>query len=128
MKMRSELTWSLMDPKPILVYIEHLDEYLVYWNGIAMTHSMALCMSMEYIGIYPTPEMKIFLEKNYEKIYYAGGFGTRKWDEIVEGTHVYAYLKKIMSEHLAEILKKKEPHEILIWFDYSRARMEISDG
>ena len=29
--MREEYTWSLVDPKPILVYLEHYDAYIVYW-------------------------------------------------------------------------------------------------
>jgi hypothetical protein len=87
--MRSEHSWSLLDPKPITLYLENLDEYIVYWNGVAMTHSMALCMAMEYVGIWPTPEMKIVMEKNYKNIYYAGGFQTRAWDLKVASSPVY---------------------------------------
>jgi hypothetical protein len=66
--MRSEHSWSLLDPKPVLRYVSHVDDYIVYWNGVVMPHSMALCMAMERLGIWPTPEMKMALEKTYEQI------------------------------------------------------------
>ncbi len=122
--MRSEQSWSLLDPRPVLLYVSNSDEYIVYWNGIAMTHSMALCMAMETIGIYATPEMKVALEKNYRKIYYANGFETRAWDEKVRNGNVYSYLKRIMSEHIKTVTEGKDAKDILGWFDYKRARKE----
>ena len=122
--MRSEQSWSLLDPRPVTLYLNQVDEYIVYWNGIAMTHSMALCMAMEYIGIFPTPEMKNALESNYRKIYYSNGFQTRAWDNKVEHSNVYGYLKRIMAEHLKKTLDGKECKEILGWFNYDRSRKE----
>lgn len=124
--MRSEHSWSLLDPKPVLLYLTHLDEYIVYWNGIVMPHSMALCMAMEHFGVWSTPEMKTALEKNYERIYYANGFQTRAWDLKVSSSPTYPYLKRIMAEHLKKVIKEKEmsAKDVLGWFDYSKARKE----
>lgn len=122
--MRSEHSWSLLDPKPVMLYLDNLDEYIVYWNGVAMTHSMALCIAMEYVGVYPTPEMKSAMESNYKKIYYANGFQTRAWDLKVASSPVYPYLKRIMKDHLDKYLDGKQPKDVLRWFDYSRARKE----
>lgn len=122
--MRSEQSWSLLDPRPVLLYLDNLDEYIVYWNGIAMTHSMALCMAMEYIGIFPTPEMKSAMESNYRRIYYGNGFQTRAWDSKVEHSSIYGYLKRIMTDHLKKTLDGKECKEILGWFNYTRSRKE----
>jgi hypothetical protein len=122
--MRSEQSWSLLDPKPVMLYLQDLDEYIVYWNGIVMPHSMALCMAMEYIQIWPTPEMKNALEENYRRIYYANGFDTRAWDNKVEGGFVYPYLKRIMGEHLKKTLEGRDFKDVLGWFDYSRARKD----
>jgi len=122
--MRSEQSWSLLDPKPIMLYLKNLDEYIVYWNGIAMTHSMALCAAMEHLGIYATPEMKTALEQNYQRIYYANGFDTRAWDLKVASSPVYPYIKRLMKEHLEKYLAGKDPKDVLRWFDYSRARKE----
>lgn len=120
--MRSEHSWSLLDPKPVLLYLSDLDEYIVYWNGIAMTHSMALCMAMEHYGVWSTPEMKLAMEKNYERIYYANGFNTRAWDNKVSSSPLYPYLKRIMQEHINKVLEKKEARDVIGWFDYNRAR------
>jgi cobalamin biosynthesis Co2+ chelatase CbiK len=122
--MRNEQAWSLLDPKPVLLYVEKVDDYVVYWNGVAMPHSMALCMAMESIGIYATPEMKSVLEKNYRKIYYANGFDTRAWDQKVEASPLYPYLKRIMVEHLKKVMENRTPQEVLSWFNYDRARKE----
>lgn len=123
--MRSEHTWSLLDPKPVLLYVDRCDEYIVYWNGIVMPHKMALAMSMEAVcGIYPTPEMKTAMERDYEKLYYANAFNTRAWDHKVSESPLYPYLKRIMADHLKKVLENRTPQEVLKWFDYSMARKE----
>ena len=122
--MRSEQSWSLLDPKPVLLYINNLDEYIVYWNGIALTHAMALNAAVEYFGIYPTPEMKTALEKEYRRIYYANGFDTRAWDFKVSESPIYPYVKRLLKEHMDKTISepKRDISEVLGWFDYSRAR------
>jgi hypothetical protein len=121
--MRSEQSWSLIDPRPVLLYLSHHDDYIVYWNGVAMTHSMALSMAMEIaMGVYPTPEMKNAMEQNYEKLYYANAFNTRAWDSIVKETPIYPYLKKVMTDHLKKVIEGKPPHELLGWFNYDKSR------
>lgn len=122
--MRSEHSWSLIDPKPILLYVDNVNDYIVYWNGIVMPHSMALCMTMEFFGIYATPEMKTALERNYEKLYYANAFGTRAWDERVKLGLIYPYLRHIMIDHIHKVLDNKNPKDVLGWFNYNRARTQ----
>lgn len=125
--MRSEHSWSLLDPKPVLLYLDNCDEYIVYWNGIAMTHAMAMNMAVETFGIYATPEMKSAMEKEYRRIYYANGFDTRAWDFKVSESPVYPYVKRLMVEHLKKVISEsnREISEVLGWFDYSRARKEV---
>lgn len=121
--MRAERTWSLLDTRPVLLYLQHHDEYIVYWNGFAMTHSQALCMTMERIGIYPTPEMKLAMQRTFEKLYYAGAFETRAWDDRLKGSGmVYDWQKYKMAEHIKKAVEGKEPTELISWFDYSKAR------
>ncbi len=125
--MRPEQSWSLLDPKPVLLYIEKCDEYIVYWNGVVMPHKMALCMAMEHAsGIYPTPEMKTALERDYERLYYSNAFETRAWDLKVMDNPIYPYLKRIMKEHLNKFIGEanRPAQEVLGWFNYTRARKE----
>lgn len=120
--MRSEHAWSLLDPKPVLLYLDNLDEYIVYWNGVVMPHTMALCIAMEHFGIWATPEMKSAMEKDYQRIYYANGFDTRAWDLKVAESPVYPYLKRIMKEHANKVIEGKQARDVLGWFDYKKAR------
>jgi hypothetical protein len=122
--MRSEHSWSLIDPRPVLLYLPNLDEYIVYWNGIATTHTMAMNIAMEYFGIYPTPEMKTAMERNYQTVYYSNGFGTRAWDLKVCDSPIYPYTKRMLKNHCdAQISDKKlEINEVLDWFCYNRSR------
>ena len=122
--MRAEQSWSLLDPKPVLLYLAKHDEYIVYWNGVAMTHAQALCMTMETCGIYATPEMKISLLNTYERLYYANAFQTRAWDTVVKESNVYDFQKKCMRDHLKRVCENVDVKDILGWFDYSRARKE----
>jgi hypothetical protein len=119
----AERTWSLLDPRPILKYLERHDEYIVYWNGWALTHGQALCLTMETMGIYPTPEMKSALQHTFEKLYFAGAFNTRAWDDRVKSYEaIYDFQKRGLKDHIAKVINNKEPRELLSWFDYSRAR------
>lgn len=124
--MRSEQSWSLLDPKPVMLYLSNLDEYIVYWNGIATTHLMALNLAMEYYGIFPTPEMKSSMEQNYSKIYYANGFDTRAWDLKVSSSPIYPYVKRLLAEHCKKVIDEsgRDITEVLGWFDYSKARKD----
>ena len=122
--MRSEQTWSLLDPRPVLLYLDKSDEYIVYWNGVVMPHTMALCIAMENFGVWATPEMKTAMERDYERIYYANGFDTRAWDGKVSDSPVFPYLKRIMAEHVKKVIEGKEARDVIGWFDYSKARKE----
>ena len=122
--MRSEHTWSLLDPRPVLLYLDKSDEYIVYWNGVVMPHTMALCIAMENFGVWATPEMKTAMERDYERIYYANGFDTRAWDGKVSDSPVFPYLKRIMAEHVKKVIEGKEARDVIGWFDYAKARKE----
>lgn len=127
-----ERAWSLIDPRPVQRYLPELDEYIVYWDGFVMTHAQALCMTMAKLGTYPTPEMKIAMKVQYERIYYAGGFGTRAWDGIVESSKhydsaTYNYLKGAMADHVTKCLADYDPSVILSWFDHDKARGKNGD-
>jgi hypothetical protein len=78
---------------------------------------------MERIGIYPTPEMKLAMQRTFEKLYYAGAFETRAWDDRLKGNGmVYDWQKYKMAEHIKKAAEGKEPAELIGWFDYNRAR------
>ncbi len=124
--MRSEQSWSLLDPRPVLLYLEHHDEYLVFWNGLVMPHIFALHMAVELYGIYPTPEMKKARLTTYKKLYYTNAFNTRAWDSRVKDGDVFTFLKHLLNAHIAKTCEGKTLPEVLDWFDYKKARIEVT--
>ena len=120
--MSAEKAWSLLDNRPVLKYVSNCDDYIVYWNGIVMPHKMALCIAGRLIGVYPTPEMKIVMQENYLKLYYANSFGSLgKWDHLVTNRQMYNVVENHMMNHLNELQQQNIPGaEVLGWFDYNR--------
>ena len=127
--MSAEKSWSLLDHRPVLKYIPKCDDYIVYWNGIVMPHKMALCIGGILLNIFPTPEMRTQLQKNYLRLYYANAFDcSGSWDHIIhEGTEMYGFFNRYMGKHLEFIKEQNIPgSEVLGWFDYSRVAV-VSD-
>lgn len=120
---QSERTWSLLDPRPVLVYLEQHDEYIVYWNGWVMTQSQAQYMALRHINIYPTQEVRDVMQETYERLYYAGAFDTRDWDHIVRSNHTFDFILKYMRSHLEQHCWNRDAREILSWFAPNRARV-----
>lgn len=120
--MSAEKAWSLLDTRPVLKYVPQCDDYIVYWNGIVMPHKMALCIAGRLIGVYPTPEMKIVMQENYLKLYYANAFGSLgKWDHLVTNRQMYNVVENHMMNHLNELQQQNIPGaEVLGWFNYNR--------
>ena len=121
---RPEHSWSILDAKPVLVYLPKYDEYIVYWNGIVMTHAQALCLAMEISsGVYCTPQMKTCLQQTFEKLYYCGAFNTRDWDEAINAQAAYDYQKHKLTLHIKNLVRELESKEVLAWFDLKNARI-----
>ena len=120
--MSAEKAWSLLDNRPVLKYVANCDDYIVYWNGIVMPHKIALCLAGRLIGVYPTPEMKIVMQQNYLKLYYANAFDSLgKWDHLVTNRQMYNVVENHMMHHLNELQQQNIPGaEVLGWFDYNR--------
>lgn len=120
--MSAEKAWSLIDNRPVLKYVPQCDDYIVYWNGIVMPHKMALCLAGKLIGVYPTPEMRIALQENYRKLYYANAFDSLgKCNDLVTGKDIYRVVENYMMNHLAELQQQNiSGAEVIGWFDYNR--------
>lgn len=121
--MSAEKGWSLLDNRPVLKYVSNCDDYIVYWNGIVMPHKMALCLAGRLIGVYPTPEMKIAMQANYLKLYYANAFDSfGRWELLVNNKAIYNVVENHMNGHLTELQQQRiSGAEVLGWFNYKRA-------
>jgi len=114
------LSWSQLDPKPVLLYIKEYDNTLVAWNGVLMTKVVALNLAIEQFGKYPTPKMKNEMFKTYKQLYITGFFGEQNWDSFFEGSadNLFLYVRKLNKEHLMKLVKGKKITEVLGWFKY----------
>jgi len=112
------LSWSQLDPKPVLLYVKEYDDTLVAWNGVLMTKVVALNMTIEQFGKYPTPKMKKEMFKTYKQLYMTGFFGEQNWDSFFEGTadNLFMYIRSLNKEHLIKLTKDKKITEVLGWF------------
>ena len=112
--------WSLMDPKPISLYLEEHDEYITAWNGYLMPQVFALNFAVEMFGGYPTPRMREEMFKTWKRLYLSGAFEEANWDSFLneEPDRVIGYLRKMMGPHLSVLIKdKKGISEVLQWFN-----------
>lgn len=122
--MRSEHSWSLLTPKPIHLFLKSHGEYITFWNGIVMPYSAALCVGLELIGIWPSPEMKEKIHQTFEKLYYTGAFQNRNWDRIAESKDILNYYKRKMQPHVVNHFKNYTGPELFEMFDLTKARVE----
>jgi hypothetical protein len=124
MQMRSEAAWSYLDPKPICLYDPKYDAHLVYWNGIATTKSIALMIYAQvWTKMYPTESQRQAAFEDFNRIYKAGGFGTRAWDQQINARGYYSfydYISKLIaakdSKFFNKLREQYSPQEALAWF------------
>lgn len=54
-KLESEITWTLVSEKPIVLYLPKHDDYLVVWAGVPMIYEDALALTFaDWTGLHPT--------------------------------------------------------------------------
>lgn len=133
--MHPEHSWSLLDKRPCLVYLPQHDNYIVYWQGIAMTHSMAFALAMQSFGVKITSEMSKTLKDEFDQMYFAGAFGHREWDSLIRSDRLgnskdfIRYMKKIFSEVSKRTILNDGVNiiEVLKWLNYNRARVHVDE-
>ena len=121
MNSHSEMAWSVVDPRPVLKYISSIDDYVVFWKGTVMPHSIALNLALEPAGIYPTPAMKAAMADTYRRFFYSGALGSRQWEDVAVKGLVYGRMRQALESHIRQLHEQHETQEILGWFDYERA-------
>ena len=111
--------WSLLSPTPGLYYEVHTDSYIVFWNGIATTHSAALVLATSVLMHVPvTPKIKDDIFTQFKKAYYSGAFGNVDWDIKNYSAHGYfTFLSNQLGSHIHEKVPDVSASEVLRWFD-----------
>lgn len=120
--MQAARTWSLLDPKPQLVYHAPTDVTLAWWAGIVMTRNQALAIAMMEYSIWPTPLQKQRIHDEYVRAYRAGAFGLRDWTSAIESGNALPYLQRCLEEPLKGLNERLTAAEVLLWFSPRRVR------
>lgn len=120
--MEAARTWSLLDPKPQLVYNAHTDVTLAWWAGVVMTRNQAMTLAMMEYGIWPTPLQKQRIHEEYVRAYRAGAFGDRDWRTAIESGNALPYLQRCLEEPLRGLNERYTAAQVLQWFSPRRVR------
>lgn len=115
----SVISWSLITEMPVLCYIPSIDEYVVYWDGFAMSRSSAMVIALEAFGIYHGPAVYSEVNSEFRRIYAAGAFGNVQWDNVVK--NVLHYHRKQRTTHAQELAKKYKVYEVFSCFTAENA-------
>lgn len=68
MKLESEITWSLVSDKPIILHYSELNEYLVIWAGIPMPLQAAIAVVFtEVTSMHPSSKAGNVMIRNLKK-------------------------------------------------------------
>ena len=126
MRFDAEISWSMMDPRPVVMYLPEQDDYMVVWNGVVLPLVHAQCIAFEFIGFWSGRAVKHELDDRYRKLYYAGAFGTKEWDHIVEtNPDTFNLLRRFLEAHLNKIIPNYSKQEIVEWFNLKNAKISL---
>lgn len=116
---RTEASWSTLSPNPIILYLKPIDEYIVYWRGIGMTYMQAMALTMYCYGCTITPKMQEVLDKEFNLIYQANGFGDVDWASFTGSMTKFISAK--LFKTIGEFTHNKTIGEVLELFDKETA-------
>lgn len=125
--MISELSWSLLDPKPLMVYNKKFDAHICCWNGVLMTRTYALIVvAYQWNNIMPSQAISHAAWKEFVKLYSLGVFGDVDWDHYIEQTQYnthHTYLIRQLNADNANFVNLKKQYtapQALSWFMNTR--------
>lgn len=126
--MTSELSWSLLDPKPVLVYNKQYGANICCWNGIMMTRTYALIVvANQWNNIMPIASVSYAAWQEFTRLYSLGVFAPADWDNYMSTAQFnrhHLYLEKQLTannpEFLMSLKKQYTAPQAIGWFLNSR--------
>lgn len=127
--MRDDCAWSLLDPRPLVIYDSTWDAHLCFWNGVGMTRSSALLIySQMWLNSYAALSARTAAYDEYKRLYLAGAFHTTDWDKTLYLTPAMLHSRLISlickkDQNFFENLSSKwTAPQALQWFSNSRVK------
>ena len=126
--MISELSWSMLDSRPVFARDERFDAHICFWNGIMMTRTYALIIvGSNWNNVFPTMSVKRAAWAEFVKLYGLGVFRDKDWDGYFDSARFdqhHLFLEKQINSENTQFLKslktKYSSKEALSWFMNSR--------
>lgn len=135
--MISEVSWSLLDPKPVLARVEKYDATLCFWNGVVTTKKYGLILQAGvWNNISPTVSMKHAAWSEFIRLYGLGAFGSYNWDNFfkikaTESTHHTYLASRITANNPQFFTNLKQQYsaaEALGWFMNNKQIILVNDS
>lgn len=125
----SELSWSLIDPRPVVARYEEYDVDLCFWNGVVTTKKYGLMILLRlWSGLSPSPAMQ---DSAWEELRRCCGFNLHagQLDPIhIEYETNYSYYNRVINriskddhKFFPVLRSKYTTQEALSWFMNARA-------
>lgn len=118
------LMLSILGPAPVMFYNESVDAYGVAWGGILMGRKQAMQLAAYYaFNISPTPKMREYALKEFQRLYSCGGFGEQKWGNQPEN---WSYLRSRVDRNksMRDYIASTTPERMFQWFREENAMRE----
>jgi len=126
--MISEISWSMLDPRPVFAYNNRFDTHLCFWNGVIMTRTYALILvGLTWSNIPPTMSVKTAAWNEFIKLYGLGVFGDKDWSGYIDNARLDQHHTFLVSQinsgnpqFLSSLKTKYSAQQAFMWFMNSR--------
>jgi hypothetical protein len=119
--MHSELAWSCISNRPVIVHLKSHDTEIAYWHGVVMTKRQALAIAGSiYLNHWVSDKAKDAMWDEFKKLYYSNAFqSSGDWEvalESVDGGRIHFRSLTNKIKRLHEKIKLESPYEMFSWF------------
>lgn len=116
------LSYSILSPAPVCCYVPSAAAHVVYWRGLFMTRAHAMILVQEnWIGAWPTPEMKEGALRELRRVYKLGAFGTYQHRDTIDSISGHDYMTC-----LRKWILKQDAHLITGLMEYNTIQDAMS--
>jgi len=116
-------SWSYLDPKPVILYSNYHDEYLVMWYGLLITYSAACAiMSINVMDSHVSDYMKECIFNDTKRIIFKDFFPEFLSNDNFNSFYSYwTYISKRLAPTIKNLQKSHSKQQCMRSLDLSRS-------